>query len=314
MYFVRQAHRQALDDFFRRRIDDYDAVLDMGEEMKYLLDDENDTGVDAWLEDTFVRELQHWRGRVSKMRRGDRIVRSARMSRSEFRALFPALVADDANPFVGLSAEEWTALRDGDDETDVWLSRSRKGHHRNGRSFYVRLPVRVDVTLENAGRDDNGRVAAMDPGGRKMMTWIDPVSGKQIEWGHQSDMEALEVLDARIGDIQSRMVAKDRFGNLLMSHTRRSKSRRVKLRLFQRKRNMIDDLHRKLCKYLFENYAVILLPEFAGARSMYPRQTRVIGKEPVKTLLTWSHYKFRQLMLNKAKRYPHVQLVIVNEA
>ena len=77
---------------------------------------------------------------------------------------------------------------------------------------------------------------------------------------------------------------------------------------------MINDLHRKMCKHLFENYSVILLPEFKGSSNMYPRCTRVIGKKNVKTLLTWSHYKFRQMMIEKAKRYAHVQFHIVDES
>jgi IS605 OrfB family transposase len=68
-------------------------------------------------------------------------------------------------------------------------------------------------------------------------------------------------------------------------------------------RNLVNDLHHHLAKYLVENYELILLPAFHTSE-MVPRKT-------VRSMLTWSHYRFQQFLLHKAREYPgcHVALV-----
>jgi transposase len=53
-------------------------------------------------------------------------------------------------------------------------------------------------------------------------------------------------------------------------------------------RNLVNDLHHHLAKYLVENYELILLPAFHTSE-MVPRKRRKIRRKTVRSMLTWSH-------------------------
>ena len=66
-------------------------------------------------------------------------------------------------------------------------------------------------------------------------------------------------------------------------------------------------------------YSVILLPKFETSRMVRRRKdgkrvARKITKKTVRTMLTWSHYKFRQLLLHRAKRESDCTVIICDEA
>ena len=221
------------------------------------------------------------------------------------RQQFQELAADDmndigsANPFVGLSDTEFASL------ASFPIARSRRGN-----DYSLHLPPREVPTAPLPGG-----MACIDPGGRKMLTIVDPTTGKVVIWGKKEDLEAVENLDLQIADLQCRTVERtaDDPRRYTHSHQRRHMMRKAKLRLFQRKGAMMDDLHRKMIKYLCETYSVILLPEFRS-KGMVARRDRVLGKQSVKTLLSWRHFAFRKRLIDKAKRYPHCRVIIVDEA
>ena len=71
-------------------------------------------------------------------------------------------------------------------------------------------------------------------------------------------------------------------------------------RMIRRLRNLIQDVHRKACKYLCESYDVVFVPVF-NTQDMVLRMTRRIGKSTSRAMLTWSHYRFRQMLKSKAE-------------
>jgi len=77
-------------------------------------------------------------------------------------------------------------------------------------------------------------------------------------------------------------------------------------------RNIVKDLHCKLAKYLCSNYNNILLPEFKS-QGMVKKGNRKIGSKTARAIMTWSHYTFKQRLINKAKEYPWVKVFIVTE-
>ena len=66
-------------------------------------------------------------------------------------------------------------------------------------------------------------------------------------------------------------------------------------------------------KYLCESYKLIFLPKFT-TQQMVRRATRKIKSKTARAMMTYAHFRFRQRILDKARNYENVQVVIVNEA
>ena len=70
-------------------------------------------------------------------------------------------------------------------------------------------------------------------------------------------------------------------------------------RLRNRLRNLIDELHHKVAKFLTENFDVILLPTFEVSE-MVVKNSRKIRSKSVRQMLNWSHYRFKEFLKHKA--------------
>ena len=146
------------------------------------------------------------------------------------------------------------------------------------------------------------RVVALDPGVRDFLTYF---SETGFGWlGHQA-----------INRIQRLCVYLDRLLSRIATCTIRRKKRtmrRAANQIRRRIRNLVKELHCKLVRFLVSNFDVILLPSFDTSQ-MTPRGSRRIRKKSVRQMLTLSHYKFKQRLLDKASQHgKHV--IIVNEA
>jgi IS605 OrfB family transposase len=98
-----------------------------------------------------------------------------------------------------------------------------------------------------------------------------------------------------------------------LRHRRRHRLKKAMQRARVRIRNLVDDCHHKVVKELCLNYTTILLPLFETSQ-MVLRISRRIRKKTVRMMLTWSHYRFRQTLLNKSREYPWVEVIVVGEA
>jgi putative transposase len=74
----------------------------------------------------------------------------------------------------------------------------------------------------------------------------------------------------------------------------------------------VDELHRQTVSYLVRHYKVVFIPTFETS-SMVLRAKRRINTKSVRSMLTWSHYRFKQLLIARAKR-SGVLVVETNEA
>jgi len=93
---------------------------------------------------------------------------------------------------------------------------------------------------------------------------------------------------------------------------KRYKMKKALNRIRKKIRNRVDDLHRKLAKWLCERYRLILLPEFETQR-MTARATRKIRSKTARSMCTWSHYRFRMHLINKAREYPGCRVILCDE-
>jgi len=76
---------------------------------------------------------------------------------------------------------------------------------------------------------------------------------------------------------------------------------------------LVQDLHEKLAKFLCTNFSIILFPKFQTS-TMTHRRKRKFKARTARALATWSHYCFRQLLLQKSREYPCCRVIRVNEA
>ena len=159
------------------------------------------------------------------------------------------------------------------------------------------------------------RVIALDPGVRTFMTGFDP-EGLVLEVGFgESKLEALGKRLAKLRR-ETRLVA-DPENEVMLRGVRRRKLRRMRAKAQtwrDKQRNLVDECHKRLAKYLCESYDVILLPELKVQELVKASRVGGLHKTTKRRMLVWSHYRFRQRLAAKATQYPGKQVVFVSEA
>ena len=85
-------------------------------------------------------------------------------------------------------------------------------------------------------------------------------------------------------------------------------ARRIRLKI----RNLIDELHKKLAKWLCENYRCIIIPRFQTSQ-MIRKGQRKIRSKTVRAMCSWSHYRFRQRLLSKTREYLWCRIIETEE-
>jgi putative transposase len=177
---------------------------------------------------------------------------------------------------------------------DSRITRTKLGH------YYLCTPVPIERRDENQVPFTN-KIVALDPGVRKFMTTYDTM-GTVTFWG-VGDIKRIERLCWYYDDLQSRWSSPD------ITHKKRYKLKKAGLRIQLKIRNLIDDLHKKIAKWLCENYQVILLPKFESQQMVSKLRSKT-----ARAMLTLSHYRFQQRLLFKVQEYPGVIVEIVDEA
>ena len=169
---------------------------------------------------------------------------------------------------------------------------------KNGR--YILFAVIQDVWA--CETQASGTVVAVDPGIRTFLTWYAGDSCGKI--GEQ-DFNRIFRLCKNLDNLISKRA-------LSRNHRERRALKKATDRLRNRIRDLITELHRKAALFLVSNFDVILLPTFE-TKQMTERIKRRISSKSARSLLTFSHFKFKQFI--KFKALQHGKLVIdVNEA
>lgn len=174
--------------------------------------------------------------------------------------------------------------------------------------FYICIPVEVHVHRdENQVPPHRHSVIALDPGVRTFQTCYD-ADGHAFEWG-AGDMKRIFCLCRFADKLQSRITTLPPRGN--KKHKRRLYTAWRKM--LMRIRNKVDDIHRKMAKWLVTHYRVVLIPAFESQR-MASRARRKISSKTSRSMMTWSHYRFRQTLLAKSELYEHCKVIVCDEA
>jgi transposase len=238
--------------------------------------------------------------------------------------LFPTNAGATRIPWKHLDQKLWAQLG-----TAIQPKASNYGIHpeadcrlvydRGSRSFALHIPLKEEthwsiVRSENQSSDSNDsspRVVALDPGVRTFQTAYSPSEQEITEFAPQ-DIQRLCRLSHGLDKLG------ERIDDPARTHKSRLQMRRARFRLYDRIKHLRDEVHWKTCDYLCKNYDVILLPDFQSQamstkRNAKGEYVRKINRNTTRRMLLWGHYIFRQRLIQKAKQWGKV-LVIVNEA
>ena len=182
-------------------------------------------------------------------------------------------------------------------DTDFRIIKDPLGH------FYVCLPRTVQPKSESQAPTAHHSVVALDPGVRTFQTCFD-ADGTVTEWGGD-DMTKIFQLCLAADRLQGRIKR--------AKGTKRKRRRLAWLRILERIRNKVDEMHKKMSTWLCENHRVVLIPKFETQR-MVRRSARKLHSKTARGMCTWAHYRFRQRLLQKAELYPWCKVVECDEA
>ena len=156
--------------------------------------------------------------------------------------------------------------------------------------WYISIPREV----EQHGAENQGRVVSIDPGVRNFAT----IFSEEV-FGH--------IGQGDVGRISNLCKHLDR---LLTKHN--GVRRRAAGRIRDKIQNLVSELHNKTVRFLVDSFDIILLPTF-NVSQMVVKKARKLRRKSVRQMLTLSHYKFAQKLLDKA--WENGKLVIrTNEA
>jgi putative transposase len=198
----------------------------------------------------------------------------------------------------------------GNYKNGTWYSKSTKG-----LSFISPLPVPKDCPYgtqlvyqkgkwfgcfpeyREMDSSNNQKVIALDPGSRAFLTGYD---GEIILEVGKKDIGRINRLCSHLDQLISKISKSP-------SKRQRFKLRQAAQRLRCKIQNLVGDLHRKVSRFLVDNYKVIFLPTFETSQ-MVLKQSRKIKSKTARNMLTWSHYKFASHLTQMASR--HNSLVV----
>lgn len=167
------------------------------------------------------------------------------------------------------------------------------------------IVVLEKVEIKPAREYRRKRTIALDPGVRVFQTTYDD-TGLTTEWG-AGDMKRLFKLCRHADRLQGEFSTKG------VEKRRRRSLKKAWFRLIERIGNLVKEVHSKLAKWLCEEYTVILLPKFETSR-MIRRLERKLHTNTARSMVTWRHYQFRELLKAKARLYSDVRVIECSEA
>ena len=156
------------------------------------------------------------------------------------------------------------------------------------RNWFPEEDRRSSENQANRVSSKEDRVISLDPGIRKFLVGYDP-NGK-ISFIGEGACGKLGKLFLEIDKLQSR---------------------KKKLRGWKRIKNLIEELHWKVCDFLVKNYDLILLPDFRTSQMV--RKSKKLCKQTKRMMNMFSFYKFKEKLTYKCSVHGK-KLYIVDES
>lgn len=154
------------------------------------------------------------------------------------------------------------------------------------KRWFAVFPVEFKRT-----ESDQQTMIALDPGVRSFMTGFD--GSKFVEIGN-NDIAKIY----RLARFIDRLISeKARLKGRQNKRQRQRKQAKIDS-VFIRVRNLIDECHKKVAKWLTTEYRLIFLPTFETSQIVAKTgiKPRKIYSKTVRQMLNWSHYRFKQVL------------------
>jgi putative transposase len=149
---------------------------------------------------------------------------------------------------------------------------------------------------------EKSKVIALDPGVRTFMTGYD--GEKIVEFGG-GDLGKIQRLCNYLDKLMSRI-------DFSEAKRQRRAMRKAASRIREKIQNLVKDLHNKVARFLVKEFKIIFLPTFSTSE-MVVKSRRKLNKKTARNMLTWSHYRFQQHLIQMANRH-NVLVVLCNES
>lgn len=162
--------------------------------------------------------------------------------------------------------------------------------HYDGLDYYLCIPL----DIENQDRKIGNNIISLDPGVTTFQTMYS-LNGKCYKLGHKNFDRIFKIL-------------------LWIDKNISKTDKKTKLKILKCRRKikrLIDELHNKIINFLCNYSKIILLPKFE-TKQMIKCGSRKINKKCVRNMCTYSHFKFQQKLISKA-RETGTKVFIVNE-
>jgi IS605 OrfB family transposase len=152
--------------------------------------------------------------------------------------------------------------------------------------YYISLPLPLD---ENQINDKESSVLFIDPGSKVFLTGYDP-SGKIIIFG-KDDIGRIARLLHYKRKLQSKEMCKTINGKI------KKRYRKAKLRIGEKITNLVNDMHKKLAKWLCSNYTRVYIPKLNF------HNMKKLNKKEKSKLASLKHCNFVDRLKNKSREY-----------
>ncbi len=158
--------------------------------------------------------------------------------------------------------------------------------HQYGEWFLT-----VPHKIKRSVAENQGRIVALDPGIRSFQTFYSKTSAGHIGY---NDFGRIQRLCYYLDDLISRT-------SQATGKTKRE-MKKAQARIRKKIKNQVKELHHKTAIFLVKNFDIVLLPTFETSRTSC-KSKRKLRSKTVRMMLTWSHYKFKRHLKNKALEY-----------
>jgi putative transposase len=160
----------------------------------------------------------------------------------------------------------------------------------------------VPIEKETVSSDNQGAIISLDPGVRTFLT------------GYSPDGYVCQIGEGDFGRVHNYLLKTDAFRSLISKTKGKKKWKyyRAWLKRLLKVKNWIKDCHRKVVKFLVHKFDIIIIPEF-GSKGMSKRSHRRINSKIVRSMMNWSHYKFRRMLMDKVSEYKSKCVIICSE-
>jgi len=150
--------------------------------------------------------------------------------------------------------------------------------------YYLTVPEDVPRKVT----DNQGRVVALAPGIRTFMTYFCETG---FGWLGDAANMRIKKLCFKLDKLISKLTK--------AKYAQKKRMKKAASRWRGKIKNLVDEMHKKVARFLVDNFEALLLPSFETSQ-MASKAKRRISSKSVRQMLTLSHYQFKEFLKHKA--------------